>query len=74
MADYNIEPYRTIFDSAGQSIYITKITPKFIYLDAYDDCGDLWRKGLKRKVRYHSKYIYVAVANENDNYILTHLQ
>ena len=55
MTDYNIEPYRTIFDSAAQSIYITKVTPKFIYLDAYDDCGDLWRKGLKRKVRYHSK-------------------
>tara|TARA_R110000765_G_scaffold164307_3_gene269427 strand:+ start:1246 stop:1467 length:222 start_codon:yes stop_codon:yes gene_type:complete len=72
MTDYNIQPFNIILNSCGESIYTTKITPKFVYLDAYDDCGELWLKGLKRKVRYHEKYLYVAVF-PNDNYVLVHL-
>jgi len=72
MSDYNIQPFTTILNSWCCRIYITKVTPKFVYFDAYDDCGELWRKGLKRKVLYHKKYLYVAVS-PNDNYVLVHL-
>ena len=72
MSDYNIQPFNTILNSCGESIYTTKITPKFVYFDSYDDCGQLWRKGLKRKVRYHEKYLYVSIY-KNYHFVLVHL-
>lgn len=72
MSDYNIQPFTTFFNSVCESIYITKVTPKFVYFDAYDDCGELCRKGLKRKVRYHEKYLYVSIYKD-DHQVLVHL-
>ncbi len=72
MTDYNIQPFTTIFNSCSESIYITKVTPKCVYLDAYDDCGQLCQKGLKRKVLYHEKYLYVSIY-KNYHFVLVYL-
>tara|TARA_R110002073_G_scaffold48491_2_gene130314 strand:- start:1851 stop:2087 length:237 start_codon:yes stop_codon:yes gene_type:complete len=61
MSNYEFKKEETIFNNLGESIYIIGVTPQFIYFDSYDDCGDLWRKNLKRKVYYdgenHSLFI-----------------
>ena len=61
MSNYNIKEEEFIFNSVGESIYIIRVTPQFIYYNSYDDCGDFVRKNLKRKVYYdeenHSLFI-----------------
>jgi hypothetical protein len=50
MSTNYINPYETIFNVVNESIYIKKVTPYFIVFDSYDDCGELWRRNLRRKV------------------------
>ena len=50
MSDYGIEPFRTIFNAVCESIYIKKVFHKFIIFDDFDDCGELCRNNVKRKV------------------------
>lgn len=47
MSDFNIEANTTIFNSASESIYIKRVTPKYIIFDSYDDCGELYRSDCK---------------------------
>jgi len=61
MSDYGIEVYSTIYNLVNENIYITKVTPKYITFDSYDDCGELWRKNLRRWVYCKEEELYVKI-------------
>tara|TARA_R100000773_G_C4104362_1_gene47655 strand:- start:80 stop:322 length:243 start_codon:yes stop_codon:yes gene_type:complete len=50
MSDYGIQPFGTLYDMCGDRIEIKKVSSKFITFDDFDDCGELYRKNVKRKV------------------------
>ena len=54
MSNWGITAGDTINNVVSESIYILKVTPQFIIFDSYDDCGDLWRSNVRRKVKYCS--------------------
>ena len=61
MSDYGIEEGTTIYNMVSESIYIYDITPKYITFTAYDDCGEVWRKDLRRWVYCNEKELYVKI-------------
>ena len=71
MSDFNLEEGETIYNIVNESLYITKTTPQFIICDIYDDCGEIWRRNLKRKVFYndYTDYLYIKTAVRYDDHI-----
>ena len=73
MSNYHIEANTTIFNSLSESIFIKRVTPKYIIFDSYDDCGELFGSNLKRYVYQDTdnQELYIVMLKKQKGYSFT---